>query len=80
VTPLTNLFVQVLLDQGSCIASQGCRNCVAACPVDIFRSSTTGVVVDAEMADECLLCDACISACTVNAVTIQRLYLVGREV
>ncbi len=80
MTPSGGIFIRVLLDGRSCIAYQGCRTCVGACPVDIFRANGGQVMVEPEAEDECLLCDACVSACPVNAISIHRLYIAGKEV
>ena len=45
-----------------------------ACPVDIYKASSEGVVIEHENVDECILCGLCIDAAPPGTVTVHKLY------
>lgn len=44
------------------------------CPVSIFRAEATGVRIEEENLDECVLCDLCLEAAPKGKVEIIKLY------
>jgi NAD-dependent dihydropyrimidine dehydrogenase PreA subunit len=44
------------------------------CPVDIFKSTGSGVEVVEEQLDECVLCELCVHAAPPGAVRVIKLY------
>jgi len=67
-------FIKLELDVDSCLGMEKCGSCIQVCPVTIFAPDDyyPRIVLDNE--DECVLCDLCVYACRVNAITIHRLY------
>lgn len=47
------------------------------CPVSIFKASASGVEVEEENLDECVLCDLCLEAAPKGKVEIIKLYDAG---
>ncbi len=67
------LFVTVIHDQTQC--ATGCRECVDACPVDIFAADQEGnVSVVAANEDECTFCWLCLERCPTDSVIIRKEY------
>jgi NAD-dependent dihydropyrimidine dehydrogenase PreA subunit len=44
------------------------------CPVGIFKGTPSGVEINAEFLDECVLCGLCLDAAPDGAVTVTKLY------
>lgn len=67
------LFVTVTHDQTKC--PTGCRECVDACPVNIFAVDKDGIVsVVAVNEDECTFCWLCVERCPADSVSIRKEY------
>jgi NAD-dependent dihydropyrimidine dehydrogenase PreA subunit len=44
------------------------------CPVSIFKASASGVTIDENNLDECVLCDLCLEAAPKGSVQVIKLY------
>jgi NAD-dependent dihydropyrimidine dehydrogenase PreA subunit len=73
------MFIVLQVDQERCVDAEGCSQCVAACPVDVFRLERGGLVTDPENEDECTLCGLCLRACPHNAIRLIKVYELEEE-
>jgi len=67
-------FIRVQIDRDRCIGVKDCGECVAVCPVTIFRAKDSQPLIVSENEDECTLCELCLRVCEPNAITLQKLY------
>ncbi len=67
-------FIRLEIDLKQCIGMRDCGRCVQVCPVSIFDSQGDLPLVLAESQDECILCDQCLKACTLDAIALRKLY------
>lgn len=65
-------FIRITIEESSCPA--GCRMCLEACPVEIFKEEGGKVLVLDSEEDECTLCELCIQRCGAGAISIEKLY------
>lgn len=56
----------ITIDVDTC---QGCGDCVATCPADMFEVRDGKAIVVGD-SDDCLGCEACVNACETNSITI----------
>ena len=69
-----NLFVDVRIDNGSCVGISGCGKCLTMCPVTIFDRAEEYPLPVRERFDECTLCGICTKECPTAAITVEKLY------
>jgi len=67
-------FIKLGIDLDRCSGIEKCGECIRVCPVNIFASDGDYPKAVEANEDECTLCDLCIQACEVNAITIRKLY------
>jgi len=67
-------FIKVDIDLDRCSGLDTCGKCVGVCPVNIFSSNGDYPTAVEANEDECTLCELCIQACEVNAISIRKLY------
>jgi len=73
------MFIVLQVDQERCGDAESCSQCVAACPVDVFRLEGGRLKTDAENEDECTLCELCLQACPNDAIRLIKLYELEKE-
>lgn len=71
------MFIRLEVDQGICVAAEGCNKCLTVCPVDVFSLAEGRLRVDSQNEDECTLCDLCLEACPRDALRIVKVYEEG---
>lgn len=70
----TSEFIRLDVNMNACVGIARCGGCVRVCPVSIFqKNGDTPAVVEKNL-DECILCELCLQACNVGAITIRKLY------
>jgi len=69
-----NEFIDVSIDQNTCVGIKQCGQCIRVCPVNIFEAKADWPVMVVENLDECTLCNLCINECKPNAIVISKLY------
>lgn len=67
------VFIQITLDKAALTADDA-KALADICPVDIFALENGRLVVQSDEEDECTLCELCLKAAPVGAVTIWKLY------
>jgi NAD-dependent dihydropyrimidine dehydrogenase PreA subunit len=67
-------FINIVVDLDKCSGIHKCGECVRVCPVNIFSANDDTPKVLEANEDECTLCDLCLQACEVNAISIRKLY------
>ena len=65
-------FIKITVVDSAC--PEDCRNCVEACPVDIFTIQDGKLLVRETEEDECTLCELCLQRCPESAIQIEKLY------
>ncbi len=69
------LFINVEIDEKTCVGIQQCGQCVTVCPVSIFQRKDEIPEIDSDNEDECTLCNLCINACTPRSIAIIKRYI-----
>ena len=67
-------FIQIEIDGLSCFGMSDCGNCVRVCPVNIFEVDGEQPSIIRANEDECTLCELCLQACKICAISIRKLY------
>jgi NAD-dependent dihydropyrimidine dehydrogenase PreA subunit len=67
------VFIKITLDE-SRLGPAAVRALSSVCPVDIFGLDGERLTVRAEAEDECTLCELCLNAAPIGALTIHKLY------
>jgi NAD-dependent dihydropyrimidine dehydrogenase PreA subunit len=67
-------FIDVVVDPKVASDPGLAKKLEEICPVSIFVAEPTGVRIDAENLDECVLCDLCLEAAPEGMVQIIKLY------
>lgn len=68
------VFIHVELDEAVARDPELAQKLEAACPVDIYAATATGVEVVRKNLDECILCRLCIDTAPAGTVRIVKLY------
>ena len=68
------VFIEISVEERS-ISSEVAQRLVGLCPVDIFALEGTRLVVRPDQEDECTLCELCLKAAPVKALTIRKTYV-----
>mgnify|MGYP001044500544 CR=1 FL=1 len=67
-------FIKVDIDFDICSGVEKCGECIKVCPVNIFSTNGDYPMTVEANEDECTLCELCLQACTVNAISVHKLY------
>jgi Fe-S-cluster-containing hydrogenase component 2 len=67
------VFINITLDD-NIITPDEARMLVSLCPVEIFAMEGDRLVVGPEQVDECTLCELCLNAAPIGAITISKTY------
>ncbi len=68
------LFITVSIDENACLGTSACGNCLAKCPVSIFKEEKRVPSIEVDNEDECTLCNLCIDGCEPNCILIKKEY------
>jgi NAD-dependent dihydropyrimidine dehydrogenase PreA subunit len=71
---LSRVFIDVEVDEPAKSDAELAKKLEEVCPVDIFRSTGSGVEIVEENLDECVLCNLCIEVAPDGAVHVKKLY------
>jgi NAD-dependent dihydropyrimidine dehydrogenase PreA subunit len=69
-----NVFIDVEVDDEVRGDAELAQKLEAACPVDIYAATDSGVEVVERNLDECILCRLCIDAAPTGTVRVVKLY------
>ena len=58
------------LNQESCIASNGCSECVDRCPAGIYWLSESKIKINEHALNDCKGCKSCEEGCSVSAIQV----------
>lgn len=67
------IFIQIQVDESRFTPEARCA-LVSLCPVDIFGLEGERLIVRPEQEDECTLCELCLDASPVGALSIHKSY------
>ncbi len=67
-------FIDVRVDPTLASDPEIAKKLEEVCPVSIFAASDSGVRIEEENLDECVLCDLCLAAAPKGKVEIVKLY------
>ena len=67
-------FIDVRVDSAIASDPEIAKKLEEICPVSIFVAETSGVRIDEDNLDECVLCDLCLDAAPKGKVEIVKLY------
>jgi NAD-dependent dihydropyrimidine dehydrogenase PreA subunit len=68
------LFIAVEIDASVAGDPELAKKLEEVCPVDIFRATPTGVEINEDNLDECVLCQLCLNAAPAGTVKVIKLY------
>jgi NAD-dependent dihydropyrimidine dehydrogenase PreA subunit len=68
------LFIAVEVDASVAGDPELAKKLEEVCPVDIFRATPTGVEINEDNLDECVLCQLCLNAAPAGTVKVIKLY------
>jgi len=71
---LNKVFIDVEVDASVAADAELARKLEEVCPVDIFKTTGSGVEIVTENLDECVLCNLCVDAAPEGAVSVIKLY------
>ncbi len=71
---MPGLFIDVKVDPEVAKDAGIAAKLEEVCPVGIFVAAASGVEIDEQNLDECVLCDLCIEAAPKNGVRVIKLY------
>ena len=69
-----SLFIDVQVESGAAKDAALAKKLEEVCPVSIFKASASGVTIDENNLDECVLCDLCLEAAPKGSVQVIKLY------
>lgn len=71
---LNKVFIDVSVDEPTASDPALGAKLEEVCPVAIFKGTDSGVDVDEENLDECVLCKLCLEAAPAGTVHVKKLY------
>jgi len=71
---LNKVFIDVEVDASVAADAELARKLEEVGPVDIFKTTGSGVEIVTENLDECVLCNLCVDAAPEGAVSVIKLY------
>jgi NAD-dependent dihydropyrimidine dehydrogenase PreA subunit len=71
---LNKVFIDVEVDSSVAADAALAAKLEEVCPVDIFKTTETGVEIVEDNLDECVLCNLCVDAAPDGAVRVVKLY------
>ena len=67
-------FIDVKVDDAVAKDAAIAAKLEEVCPVSIFKASASGVTIEQDNLDECVLCDLCLEAAPKGSVQVIKLY------
>lgn len=74
---MSGLFIDVKVASEIAGDAEIAKKLEEVCPVSIFKASASGVAIEEENLDECVLCDLCLEAAPKGSIEIVKLYDAG---
>jgi NAD-dependent dihydropyrimidine dehydrogenase PreA subunit len=71
---MPGLFIDVEVDDSVRGDAELAKKLEEVCPVDIYKSTGSGVEIREQQLDECVLCELCLDAAPAATVRVIKLY------